>query len=157
MTKMRILVPVDFSSRSSSALKYAALLAREAASEVTVLHAWDCPPFARHVQAASGSDSPISLADLIVRNAERELEQFIAAASLPDGLVVHPLLIAASPTDGIMQASRSGEYDLVVMSTRGRGALASAVLGSVARRVLEFSPAPVIFVPERWTQVMQAG
>jgi len=46
----------------------------------------------------------------------------------------------------IVDFTRQLACDLVVMGTHGRGALAGAVLGSVAAKVIHLSPVPVMLV-----------
>ncbi len=51
------------------------------------------------------------------------------------------------PAAQIIDAARGADADVIVMGTRGRGALARAVLGSVAREVLLKAPCSVLVVP----------
>jgi nucleotide-binding universal stress UspA family protein len=145
----RILVPVDYSDRSREALHCAALLANGLGARITVLHAWDCPPIARTARTAAPSTSAeVGLDQLLVEAAQRELETFVASADLvlrtPPALELSSL----SPLRAVLETIESGQYELVVMGTHGRAALKALVLGSVARRVLELSPIPVVLVPD---------
>jgi nucleotide-binding universal stress UspA family protein len=146
----RILVPVDYSSRSREALRCAAMLATKLCAEVTVLHSWDCPPFARELSApaAPGAAHP-PLDQLVVDAAKHELEAFVASAGLDPALKPELVLSPRIPLVAVLDAIDSGAHDLIVMGTHGRGAALNLLLGSVAQKVVEVSPIPVVLVPDR--------
>ncbi|MEZ5562214.1 MAG: universal stress protein [Gammaproteobacteria bacterium] len=50
------------------------------------------------------------------------------------------------PGQVIADYARAKRCDEIVMGTHGRGALAGAVMGSVARNVVQLSPVPVVLV-----------
>lgn len=50
------------------------------------------------------------------------------------------------PGEVIVEYARSKNCDEVVMGTHGRGVLAGAVMGSVAQKVAQLAPAPVVLV-----------
>jgi nucleotide-binding universal stress UspA family protein len=47
----------------------------------------------------------------------------------------------------IAEAARQVEADLIVVGTHGRGAIGTAILGSVAKGLLHVAPCPVLAVP----------
>ena len=145
----RILVPVDFSARSREALRYAAALAASLGAELTILHAWDCPPFARttHTHAASSARHE-PLDQLVNESARREFEAFVASAQLDARLSPELVLSPLNPVRAVLDAAESGRHDLIVMGTHGRGAALVLLLGSVARKVVELSKVPVLLVPD---------
>jgi nucleotide-binding universal stress UspA family protein len=55
-------------------------------------------------------------------------------------------ILEGDPVECIAQAARGWEADLVVVGSRGHGAVASAVIGSVSRGLLKRSPSPVMIV-----------
>jgi len=58
-------------------------------------------------------------------------------------------VIAGRPADEIVAYADSICADLIVIGSRGRGAVAGALLGSVSRDVLHESRTPVVVVPSR--------
>jgi len=50
------------------------------------------------------------------------------------------------PADEIATFAESGKFDLLVMGSRGHGALANLVVGSVAMKVLARCSVPVLLV-----------
>jgi nucleotide-binding universal stress UspA family protein len=81
----------------------------------------------------------------------QEVEQYIQTmvdgvqAALPQRQVISHVA-TGSPTIAIAQAAVDVGADLIVMSTRGRGGLARAVLGSTATATLERSIVPLVLI-----------
>jgi nucleotide-binding universal stress UspA family protein len=73
------------------------------------------------------------------------LEAAVAAAH-EKGIHPQTELLAGDPADEIVTFADSVEADLIVVGSRGHGAIASALLGSVSRGVLHESRRPVLVV-----------
>jgi nucleotide-binding universal stress UspA family protein len=61
-----------------------------------------------------------------------------------DGLLVEPDVVVGRPASVILDAARSDGADAIVMGSRGRGPIATMVLGSVSAEVSGHAPCPVI-------------
>jgi nucleotide-binding universal stress UspA family protein len=57
-------------------------------------------------------------------------------------------ILEGDPATCIAEAAEARNADLVVVGSRGHGALTSALIGSVSREVMTRSPAPVMIVRE---------
>ena len=130
-----VLIPVDGSGLADRAVPLGGLVAAQYGVDAVLLEVFDEPtvdivPY-HELQQASG------------RYLESQAEQLRRSHDLAVSLVTRTGAPAAAILDEI-DCLRAGA---VVMATHGRGFMMGTVLGSVARRVLRSSPAPVFLVP----------
>jgi nucleotide-binding universal stress UspA family protein len=143
-----ILVSVDGSEHARRALDEAIDIATAGNGRITILTAVNQPP------AWAASSIVTSAACLTALDLEREAVETMrdAIARVPADVPVTTLVSRRPIRLALMKALESGTYDLLVMGSRGRRALAASLLGSVSHYALNHSPVPVLIVhadPER--------
>jgi nucleotide-binding universal stress UspA family protein len=143
-----ILVSVDGSDHAQRALDEAIDIARAGRGRLTILTAVNAPPAWAASGVATGA-AALSALDL-----EREAVQVMreAVSRVPDDLPVTTLISRRPIRSALMKAVTCGDYDVLVMGSRGRRALAASLLGSVSHYVLNHSPIPVLIVHSDGTQ-----
>ena len=144
-----ILVAIDGSPDADQALTQAIDLAESEHARLTLFSAVVTPSTAAYI---GGGGAMVVAA--FARDAETETEKVLRAAvgRVPDGVSVSTVLSGEPVRLALIHQITSGHHDLVVMGSRGRGALRSVLLGSVSHYVLNHSPVPVLIVraePER--------
>jgi nucleotide-binding universal stress UspA family protein len=132
-----ILVAWDGSEHAKRALGEAVDLARTQAATLTLL------TVAAPLHAWPGYVPPISEDDL-VSGAEEILAE--GEALVPEGIPVSGRAAAGHPGTELVKSAAAGDHDLIVMGSRGRGAVRSAVLGSVSHFVLNHTTLPVLVI-----------
>lgn len=141
----RILVPTDFSEHSSTALQYAKALAERFGSELHLLYVMQ--DVVATVPAASGLLFA-SAGDFIVevrRNAEMAMKKLVDSQQMTGRRLVTEIR-SGQPFLEIVRYARETDSDLIVIATHGRSALAHALMGSVAERVVRHGSCPVLTV-----------
>jgi nucleotide-binding universal stress UspA family protein len=138
----RILVPIDFSKESQDALPHAALLAREFAAEIALVHVIE------HLTVDSllGLEPSPETLTAAVKEAEAELEGMAASLRKATGATASAIVRDGAPFQEICATAKALDADLVAISTRGQSGLTRVVLGSTAERVVRHAPCPVLAV-----------
>jgi nucleotide-binding universal stress UspA family protein len=134
-----ILVAFDGSPDADAALAQAIDLAESEHSRLTVLTGATAVPAVAYFGSGVG---------LALESAEDEAEQILGKARdrVPDELRATTVQVDQPVGAAIVRQVTEGDHDLVVMGSRGRGAVRSALLGSVSHFVLDHSPVPVLIV-----------
>lgn len=136
----RILVPIDFSPPSESALIYALTLANVTKAEVYASHIIPIP----HVLDAfyeRGLTPPESI-KLINRRARKRVKEIIQATGT--SIPVRVRFQEGEAAAAILEQATKLKVDLIVMGTHGRRGATRFFLGSVAEAVVRRAPCPVL-------------
>jgi nucleotide-binding universal stress UspA family protein len=140
--RQRILVAVDFSPESERALEAAAALARPT-DTVTVIHVRPVSDLRAVVEQDRGDLVRLTHGKLRSGLAEHYRARLEAACRRFPNCSAR-LLRGWPPGVIVREAAR--RHDLIVIGTRGRGAVRRSLLGSTAQEVLHRAAVPVVVV-----------
>lgn len=149
---LRVLLPVDGSMHADKAVALASQWAGWLGiSRAQIVHVTEpitfleiiAPPHRDALKQWSGAKAEEAL--LAAKN-------ILAASHVPcDAAVVY----AEDAAGRIVQYAEDESFDMIVMGTRGIGAVSQAFLGSVAMKVAGLSPVPTVLVPWQRTDLHQ--
>ena len=135
-----IVVGIDGSPGSTHALAWASNRV-EQLGPIQPVRAWSYPPWA--VGDSMFGILPAIPPDDFEDWARQSAEKSLAAIPTDDRA---PLILARSPA-GPALVEAGADADLIVVGTRGRGAVADTILGSVSCHVVHHATVPVAVVP----------
>jgi len=138
----RILVPVDFSDHVAPILEWAAHLAEEHGSSLILVHAYHLPV---EFQQLEGAYLPDDFWTHVKSETEQTLARY-AEELRAKGLEVETVAREGYPATVIEEEADRQKADLIVIGTRGLSGLKHLLLGSIAERVVQRAPCPVLTV-----------
>jgi nucleotide-binding universal stress UspA family protein len=148
----RILVAVDGSDTSMNAADYAIILAKDNnnydnnEAEIFVINVIDIPPIFKMLPSDTrkqliriGRQQASQIFDTVDEMAKRhDIKMKINKEWVETSSV--------SAADAIIRYAKEKGIDLIVVGTKGRSGMSKALLGSVASRVVTYSPCSVLVV-----------
>ena len=138
----RILVPLDFSDQAPNVLDWAAHLAKQHGGRVILLHAYHLPV---EFQQLEGAYLPPDFWSNVKVEAEQSLSRY-AEELERRGIQVESVVREGYPATVIVDEAASQSVDLIVIGTHGLSGLKHLLLGSIAERVVQRAPCPVLTV-----------
>lgn len=150
-SEVRVLVADDGSDSARMAQELLVELARPEACDVRMMGVVTPVDLAVVPHRAVDPDAmpldPVEIADLEearLANVRDRLEAYSAGLRTA-GFRADTQVVVGQPAPEILDTARSGDYDLVVMGSRGLGAVGSALLGSVSDAVSRHARAALVW------------
>ena len=135
-----VLFATDFSQASTSALPYAASIAKDFGGRVFVCHI--VTPTALAIGAPEAAPY---LYQAEMEGARRGLAEVVRAPEL-DGADTEALMLSGLFGDQVREAVNNHDIDLVVAGTHGHSGMRRLLLGSAVEEICRVSPSPVLTV-----------
>ena len=144
---LNFLIPVDGSEPSGEAvkqlLKYRGWMKDDV--DIHLLNVQPRIPYGTRVTSVIGRDR---MARFQKEDGEAALKPAQKALDKA-GVTYHSSIGVGEPAEVIVQYAIKNGCDQILMGTRGTGSLSRLVLGSVATKVIELSPVPVVLMKKR--------
>ncbi len=139
-----ILVSIDGSSHSDRALTEAIDIASGSNARLTVITA--IPSAANWIYTPANAAALETLAADLERESKDILRH--ALARVPADIPVTSIITQEPIRKALLKQVEEGHHDLLVMGSRGRGAVSAQLLGSVSHFILNHCRIPVLIVHE---------
>jgi len=137
----RVLVAVDGSDISLKAARMGADIALRFGAKLTLVHVVPkllLPPDVYGLTIAEVEKEHRAYAD-------RLLEKAVSGLDEP-GLEISTAVLYGSPAEAIAEEGAASDVGMIVVGSRGNGAVARMFLGSTSDRLVHISPRPVLVV-----------
>jgi nucleotide-binding universal stress UspA family protein len=137
-----IMLATDGSDSASEALDFAVELCQETGAELAVV------AVKPRIAAGRGGIGPAVL-EIEGQEGAEHIAQAACQAAAGSGVVATPHVTHGDPSEEIAAAAVALNADLIVVGSRGLGAIAGALMGSVSRGLVRTSKIPVTVVRAR--------
>ncbi|REJ81750.1 MAG: universal stress protein [Bacteroidetes bacterium] len=139
----KILIPTDFSGNAYNAVMYGVKLAESLKCTAILFHSAHLPKIGRLEDVISGAG--LNREDELNAGLSNLKQQMLSAHQ---NVNIETLLSGGFAVEEIIRCVKEHKIDLVVMGTKGAGAISQVLIGSNTAKVIEMCPCPVLAIPE---------
>jgi len=140
----KILISTDGSDSSMRAAEYGVNIAKLLGAQVTVIYVIDAVVL-DEARALFKADEHEDV-EIKLKQAGQRYINYVLGIAEKEGIKAASLLTKGRPYEQIVNLAKESNVDLIVMGTHGRRGTERFLIGSVAERVIEYSPCPVLVV-----------
>ena len=141
----RIVVGVDGSTGSATALRWAIRQAERTGATVEAVSTWQNPAMSGYaIGWAPMAYDGDSLATIAEKTLTETVADVTAQHTTSVDIVTH--VVQGHPAEILLHAANGA--DLLVVGSRGHGTFAGILLGSVSQHCVQHAPCPVVVVPQ---------
>jgi nucleotide-binding universal stress UspA family protein len=145
----RILLPLDSSDTSKTAVPYAVQMAKKLQASIT-LFSMAQTAYAQSLGGAGGIGVNLDKVDAATESFTEGFLQNIENGIREAGVEVsHTAYLGMDAAFEILEMEKKTQADLVIMATRGRSSVARWAFGSVAEKVLQGGDLPILLVRKK--------
>jgi len=137
----KVLIPIDGSDYSMRAAELGISVAKFLNAEITFVYVIDTVVLEQITKITARDDIESNLK----KNGEMYLK-YVRGLAEKENMKAKTLLSKGRPFEQIVHLAKSLETNLIVMGTYGRKGAERILIGSVAERVIEYAPCPVLVV-----------
>ena len=137
----KILLPTDGSEHAENTIQYAISLAKLTGASIVAMYAYN-PPLSLRKRGTLAAEEFKST----MEEEAREIVGDVAERLKREGVSVSAVAVEGPAAEAILRAVEEEKPDLVVMGSRGSSPLPGLTLGSVAEKVVRYSPVTVTVV-----------
>ncbi len=141
----KVLVPIDFSDYSKSALKYAVNFVKHFEAQLILVYVVEpviYPP--------DFSMGQIAIPSVDVEMDKRAVEELnkLANQEIPGEIKVKSIVKTGKPFIEIIETAGEEDVDLIIIATHGHTGMEHILFGSTAEKVVRKAPCPVLTLRE---------
>ena len=141
----KVLVPIDFSDYSKSALKYAVNFCKKFNAEIILIYVVE--PVIYPPDFSMGQIAIPSVNAEWNERAKQELEK-LARDQITGEVQVKTIIKTGKPFLEIIETASELDVDLIIIATHGRSGVEHILFGSTAEKVVRKAPCPVLTLRE---------
>lgn len=141
----KILIPIDFSDYSKSALRYAVSFANLFNSEMVLIYVVE--PVIYPPDFSMGQIAIPSVNAEWDKTAIEQLDK-LAKIEIPANIKVKTLVKTGKPFVEIIETAADEDIDMIIIATHGHSGVEHILFGSTAEKVVRKAPCPVLTLRE---------
>jgi nucleotide-binding universal stress UspA family protein len=144
-TIKKVLVPIDFSDYSKSALKYAVNFAKTFNADIILIYVVE--PVIYPPDFSMGQIAMPSINTEWDDRAKDELQK-LAKSEIAEIANVKTIIKTGKPFVEIIETAKEENIDLIIIATHGHSGVEHILFGSTAEKVVRKAPCPVLTLRE---------